>query len=296
MTTRSGAPEPCVVVGAGVVGLAKGRALTAHGHRVAYVDSSDERCHALEALGVDCRTAFEPRRESTIYFVCVPTPSTPDGFDFAILRDALSALGSTFSADGPRHLVVVCSTVPPGCTSDVVITTLEHASGLVHGTSFDVAAMPEFLRAQHAERDALEPWITVIGAPDASVRERLRALFGPFGGELRASTSFEVAELVKVTHNAYNAAKISFFNEMFLIGQALGIDANEVSEIVSLSAEASRNRAYGIRGGAPFEGDCLPKDLDGLIAFAASHGVRTPVLRATREVNHSMRTPPSHDA
>jgi hypothetical protein len=69
----------------------------------------------------------------------------------------------------------------------------------------------------------------------------------------------------------------------------LGIDGNEVSEIVSHSAEASVNPAYGIRGGAPFAGQCLPKDPDGLIAFAASRNVDTPVLEATREINRLWR-------
>jgi len=288
--------ERIVIVGAGVVGLAKGRALSARGHDVSYVDASTARCRELAVLGLDGRTTFESRREPTIYLVCVPTPSSRDGFDLAILRESLGDLGAALPARGPRQLVVVCSTVPPGCTNDVVIPALERASGLSHGSDFDVAAMPEFLRAHRADHDANEPWITVIAVPDGATRERLRSVFEPFGGELRTSPSFEVAELVKVTHNAYNAAKISFFNEIFLIGRALGVDGNEVSEIVSHSAEASRNRAYGIRGGASFEGDCLPKDLDGLIAFAAAHHVPTPVLRATREVNESMGAPVSPES
>jgi UDPglucose 6-dehydrogenase len=66
----------------------------------------------------------------------------------------------------------------------------------------------------------------------------------------------------------------------------LGIDGNEVSEFVSHSA-ASVNPAFGIRGGAPFAGQRLRKDLDGLIAFAATRNVDTPVLKATREINRA---------
>jgi UDPglucose 6-dehydrogenase len=148
--------------------------------------------------------------------------------------------------------------------------------------------MPEFLRSDRAYEDLIAPWMTVIAAPNCAVRERLHALFASYGGEIRMSERYEVAELVKVTHNAYNAAKISFFNEIFHLALSLDIDGNEVSEIVSHSAEASINRAYGIRGGLPFSGHCLPKDLNGLIAFAEARNVDTPVIKATRETNRAL--------
>ena len=287
MSERIPTSERCVVVGAGVVGTAKGRALRDRGHDVSFVEISPERCDKLTAMGMACRTTFEASSLSTIYFLCVPTPAHEDGFDYSILQQALGDLGSAMTSSSARHLVVLCSTVSPLATQTVAIPTLEAASGLTHGVGFDMATMPEFLRTHHAYEDALAPWMTMIATPNIAARERLRALFAPFGGELRTSESYEVAELVKVTHNAYNAAKISFFNEIFQLALALGIDGNEVSEIVSHSAEASVNRAYGIRGGAPFGGNCLPKDLDGLIAFAASRQVDTPVLEATREVNRA---------
>jgi UDPglucose 6-dehydrogenase len=279
--------ERCVVVGGGIVGTARGRALTIRGHDVSFVDVSTERCRELVQMGVVCRTMFEVSTTPTIYLLCVPTPADEHGYDYSILRQALRDLGRTFPSHSARHLVVLCSTVSPFTTRSVAIPALEAASGLTHGAGFDVAVMPEFLRANHAEEDALAPWMTMIAAPSPEVRERLGSLFA-LDGELRMSERFEVAELVKVAHNAYNAAKISFFNEIFQLALSLDIDGNEVSEIVSHSAEASFNRAYGIRGGAPFSGHCLPKDLDGLIAFAEARYVDTPVLKATRDVNRAL--------
>jgi UDPglucose 6-dehydrogenase len=132
--------------------------------------------------------------------------------------------------------------------------------------------------------------MTLIAAPNESVRSRLVALLQPFGGEIRTTDNLIAAELIKVTHNAYNAAKIGFFNEMFRLASAVSVDGHFVAEVVSRSAEGSINTQYGIRGGTPFGGACLPKDLDGLIAFAKTVGVAVPGLEAAREINESFES------
>jgi UDP-glucose 6-dehydrogenase len=97
----------------------------------------------------------------------------------------------------------------------VSIPSLKAAGGFIHGVGFDVATVPELLRNDRAYEDALTRWITVVAAPNPAVLERLCALFAPFGGNLRTSESYEVAELVKVARNAYNAAKISSSTRSF---------------------------------------------------------------------------------
>lgn len=288
MSVVSANSERCVVVGAGIVGTAKGRALLDRGHIVNFVDASPVRCRELAQMGMAGSTSFEVNTLSTIYFICVPTPADEGGYDTSILTQVLRDLGSSMTSSSARHLIVLCSTVSPLTTQLVAIPTLEAASKSSHGVGFDFATMPEFLRSHRAYEDALSPWMTVIAAPNLAARERLHSLFESYGGEIRMSERYEVAELAKVTHNAYNASKISFFNEIYQLAQMLEIDGNEVSEIVSHSAEASTNRAYGIRGGQPFSGHCLPKDLDGIIAFAKEIGVDTPVLNATRETNQAL--------
>ena len=175
----------------------------------------------------------------------------------------------------------------PMATTTLVIPTLEEFSGGVEGHDFDVALVPEFIRTPHALEDSRAPWMTVIAAHDEGVRLRLAALLGAYGGEMRTTNDLTAAELIKVTHNAYNAAKISFFNEMYRLASAFNVDGHFVADVVSRSAEGSINPQYGIRGGSPFEGACLPKDLDGLIACAKSVGVSVPGLEATREINES---------
>ena len=62
-------------------------------------------------------------------------------------------------------------------------------------------------------------------------------------------------------------------------------DADPVASTVAASSEGSINPLYGIRGGAPYGGVCLPKDTCGFLGFAGSIGVDMPLLRAVVEVN-----------
>ncbi len=89
-------------------------------------------------------------------------------------------------------------------------------------------------------------------------------------------------------HNCYNAAKISFFNEIHGIAAAIGVDGDEIARVVVESAEAQYNPSYGTRGGYAFGGACLPKDLDGLIGFSTSNAIDVPLLEAVRQVNRTL--------
>ena len=93
------------------------------------------------------------------------------------------------------------------------------------------------------------------------------------------------AEFVKCAHNIFNATKISFWNEMWLVAQEIGLDLDPIAATVARSAEGSINPQYGIRGGAPYGGVCLPKDTCGFLGYAARLGVDMPLLRAVVETN-----------
>jgi UDPglucose 6-dehydrogenase len=299
------------VVGAGVVGTAVGRGFVEAGHSVTLVDLSPARVDALVAAGLDATTRLDLRGEpSSFVFLTVPTPAGPQGYDLRDMaiasRDVGRAIGQAHAERGLAgrhsnrrdargegegyavHTVVTRSTVPPGTTTQLVGPAVAQASGTAEGAGFVLAANPEFLRGASAEDDARWPWMTVVGARSRRVGERLAALLEPFGGDLRVFDKPETAELVKCAHNLYNATKISFWNEMWLVAQALGLDPDDIAGTVSRSAEGSLNPAYGIRGGAPFSGRCLPKDTDGFLAFARELGLPMPLLDSVVGVNRDL--------
>ncbi len=88
--------------------------------------------------------------------------------------------------------------------------------------------------------------------------------------------------MIKYASNLFLATKISFFNEIYLICQELGVDSKVVGETVSLDKRIGK---YGVQGGKPFGGMCFPKDLAGFITFAKSKGINPKLLEAVEEIN-----------
>lgn len=277
-----------VIMGSGVVGTATGRGFAHAGHDVTFVDILPARVEALRREGLDARTAIELGDEPSFVFLTLPTPHDGRRYDLTAFDAGAAAVGRALGASRGVHTVVVRSTVTPGTTEDRVRPCLESASGKACDEGFELASNPEFLRAVSAADDFLAPWMTVVASRNPATRDRLAALLAPFGGELRVFDDPRTTEFIKCAHNIYNAAKISFWNEMWLVAQEVGVDLDEVSSTVARSAEGSFNPAYGIRGGAPYGGACLPKDTNGFLGFAAQVGVDMPLLGAVVAVNERL--------
>jgi UDPglucose 6-dehydrogenase len=277
-----------VVVGSGVVGTATGKGLSSAGHRVTFVDRDLNRVASLTREGYTATDSLRLPERPAFVFLTLPTPTVGHRYELGVLSEATSSVGRELRHATCMHTVVLRSTVPPGTCEGLVQPLLERASGKSIAEGFALASNPEFLRAASSLEDFLHPWVTVIASRSRRTRERLQALLSPFGGEMRCFENPALAELIKCAHNVFNAAKISFWNEIWFVSELLGLDANEVGSTVATSAEGSFNPNYGIHGGAPFGGGCLPKDLKGFIGFAAELGASTQLLSAVDAVNERM--------
>ncbi|WP_084133083.1 Rossmann-fold NAD(P)-binding domain-containing protein [Parafrankia colletiae] len=274
------------VVGSGVVGTATGRGLLESGNTVTFIDVAPERVSFLAGLGLDARLDLDLDAEpDSFVFLTLPTPNAGSRYDLSAFVAGTRTVGRALRSAAGMHTVVVRSTVDPGTTEGLVGPLLEQESGLRQGDGFLLASNPEFLRAASAAEDFRWPWMTVIGARNRRVQERLAELLAPFGGPVRIFGDPMAAEFVKCAHNIFNATKISFWNEMHTVAERLQLDLDAISDTVSRSAEASFNPGYGIRGGAPYGGVCLPKDTMAFLGFAAGVGVDLPILRSVIETN-----------
>jgi UDPglucose 6-dehydrogenase len=281
--------EKIYIIGAGVVGRATGQGFAYMGHDVTLVDVLPERVAALRAEGLNARIGIDLRGEPETYvFLTLPTPHVGRRYDLTAFEQGVRDVGAALAVSEGMHTVVVRSTVPPRTTEDMVKPLLEEVSGKKEGVGFALASNPEFLRAASAADDFRWPWMTVIGARSKRVQERMTALLAPFGGELRVFNDPTTTEMIKCAHNIFNATKISFWNEMWLVCQNLGIDHDDVAGTVARSAEGSFNPLYGIRGGAPYGGVCLPKDTNGFLGFAAGRSLEMPLLDAVVRVNDAL--------
>ncbi|MDP9288366.1 MAG: hypothetical protein M3P08_09225 [Thermoproteota archaeon] len=75
---------------------------------------------------------------------------------------------------------------------------------------------------------------------------------------------------------------------MWLLGQKLGIDANLALQVAVKSAEGFWNPIYGTKGGRPYGGKCLPKDIKSFLSFAKESGCNLSLISAVDSVNSHM--------
>jgi GDP-mannose 6-dehydrogenase len=216
---------------------------------------------------------------SDISLICVGTPSQLNGnLDLSYVRRVCEEIGAALKQKDGFHVVVARSTMLPGSMRNVVIPTLEQASGKMAGVDFGVCNNPEFLREGTAVYDYYNPPKTVIGETDARAGDLLVLLYSGMDAPL-VRTTVETAEMVKYTDNNWHALKVAFANEIGNLCKAVGIDGHKVMEIFCQDTKLNLS-SYYMRPGFAFGGSCLPKDVRALTYKARSLDVETPVLNA----------------
>ena len=266
------------IIGSGKVGQATGKGLIKKGHEVKFYDINEDILRRLNQEGLKTAHSLgEVMKEASIVFICIPnyfTFNTGNEFVFS----ELEVISREIAKYLDRQLIVIRSTALPGTTRK--LSSIISPEQLIYN--------PEFLREKTAFEDFLDPERIVIGVEQPYVASTLRDVYRKFDRPI-CETSWEIAELVKLVSNVVLATKISLFNEAWIICQKLGIDADEVAKIVALD---KRIGSYGINGGMPFGGKCLPKDLQGLIQFCEKSLKFNPeILKAVQRMNDRISAP-----
>jgi len=288
------------IFGLGYVGAVSLACLSRDGHRVVGVDIDSNKLDLIRngkspiveggimelmaevvASGRVSVTdnAAEAIRDTSISFVCVGTPSSPNGDqNLGAMKRLAEQIGAALKTKDAHHTVVVRSTVQPGTVDKVVVPLLESHSGKKAGTDFSICFQPEFLREGTSIKDYDHPPMTVVGASDDASAAALRELFGGLPCDF-IETDITTAETLKYACNTFHALKITFANEVGRLCQALGADPIRVMDLLCEDKQLNISRAY-LRPGFAFGGSCLPKDLRALLYMAKRDDVDIPMLRA----------------
>jgi GDP-mannose 6-dehydrogenase len=221
--------------------------------------------------------AAQALRDTELSFVCVGTPSAPNGSQDlgAILRLA-EQLGAALKQKREFHTIVIRSTVQPGTVEEKIAPALERASGKKSGVDFGLCFQPEFLREGSSIRDYDHPPYTIVGGDCEAAVNAVRELFAHLDARFLV-TNIRVAEALKMSCNAFHAMKITFANEIGRVSQALGIDSHEVMRLVCADQRLNISPAY-LKPGFAFGGSCLPKDLRALTRIAKQNDIELPML------------------
>lgn len=279
------------IIGSGFVGKAAGKGFLGKGNEVVFYDVDTDVINRLRESGYqsDYITNLPKQNDFDFIKISVPTPTVKNEVLLDYLKHALRDIGAYLRYAKKYTICVVRSTVPPGTTEDLVIKTLEEISGKKYKVDFGVSMNPEFLREATADEDFAKPWITVIGSNDEKTASLLNELYQPFRSPI-VNMSITEAEMTKYAHNLLNATKISFFNEMRMVNEKMGIDPDLEFKTVVKSAEAIWNPEYGTKNFGPFGGSCLPKDTSGFFTLIKKKfKFEMPVLKGTIETNEMLK-------
>jgi GDP-mannose 6-dehydrogenase len=241
----------------------------------------DELIQASTANGALRATTStdEAIHATDLSLLCVGTPSRKNGsLDLSYLERVCEQIGAALKTKDDYHVVVVRSTVLPGTTHEIVIPTLENASGKKYGTGFGVTVNPEFLREGTAIHDFRNPPLTLVGHNYKSDAAPTEALYARVQAPL-VTTSIRTAEMMKYASNTWHALKVCFANEIGNLCKRLQIDSHEVMDIFCRDEKLNLS-SYYMKPGFAFGGSCLPKDVRALQYRAKEVDLEMPVIQS----------------
>lgn len=193
----------------------------------------------------DARDALKNAR---VVWVTFDTPVDDD--DRADTSFVIQRVESLFDVLDRGTLILISSQLPAGS-----IRQLEAAAG----GRFRFAGSPENLRLGKAIEAFLQPDRIVAGTRSDDDRRTIEELFAPLHARIEWM-SVESAEMTKHALNAFLAASVAFINEIAVVCEAVGADAQEVARGLKSDVRIGP-RAY-LGPGAAFAGGTLARDIE----------------------------------
>lgn len=281
-----------VQIGAGVVGHAYVCAFKAKGFKVSVIEANRKYIEQHSGYHPCYHVDDDMNSLTNVDFVLlsINTPLKGTKLDLTYLFSSIRNV-AVIVKNNPDVFVVIRSTVPPGTTRKYK-QELEQAAG----QPVKVLFQPEFLRDKTNFQDAMNPWHVVIGRDDNEDVNKVIDLYKHYIDEDSITTmSVEEAEYLKIIHNSFNAAKISFFNQCGLLVNEINLkngtnmDINVITKCVSKTCEGLMNPRYGTKAGHAYYNACLPKDSAEFAALEEEYGLEAKLFKAVVDVNNIYR-------
>ena len=188
-------------------------------------DMSDADLAALDGR-VSAAATYDRVGEAAAFIICVPTPlsktRTPD------LSYVVAALESVAERLVPGQLVILQSTTVPGTTDELVVSTLERATGGTVGRDFFVGYAPERVDPANTAGWTLHTTPKLIsGVTDECAAAHGRPVRAGVRDRhpVRSTARGRDGEAYE---NTFRQVNIALANELALMCQRLGVSAWEV--------------------------------------------------------------------
>lgn len=226
--------------------------------------------------------SFEDCLKTDIMFLALPTifNSETNEYDKKPIHETCQKLIKS----SYKGLVVIKSTVEPLTTK---LLSEKYDLKLIHN--------PEFLTAATAFEDFHNQKHIVLGAGLNTSKKDLNILKKFYKiGYPKAKISFcssTESESMKSFVNCFYAAKVQFFNELYLLCQNVNCDYNVVKNLMLKNKwiNPMHTDVPGPDGKLSYGGYCFPKDTNALLQFMKNNNTPHKVLEAVINERNEMR-------
>lgn len=242
-----------------------------------YADNFEARGYDVVRYGLEepYRKNKDGIRECDVVFIAVPTPTTPKGFDIAIVRSSLSLIGK-------GNIAVIKSTIIPGSTKALQ----------KHFRDITILFSPEFLSVATAKEETDHPFCNIVGMPAKTKKHKDAAELihsilpkAPFS----LICTSEEAEIIKYTHNMSAFMQIMMINALYDVAREVGADWKVIDRAIKANPMISTRYSNPIhKKGRGAGGGCFIKDsaaFSQLYRSMVKNGPGAALLSAAEEEN-----------
>ncbi len=217
-----------------------------------------------------------------IVIIAVPTPvNAARKPDMRYINGAIQSVAQRLK---PSRLVVLESTTYPGTVDEVVVPTLERASGLKAGVDFAVAHSPE--RIDPGNRSfKLSKIPKLVGGIDEESTAIATLFYSQVFDDVISLRDAKTAEATKMLENVFRQVNIALVNEMAIIFERMGVNIWE-------AIKAARTKPFGYMPfypGPGVGGHCVPVDPLYLDYRARQRGSLSRFIELAASANEFMK-------
>lgn len=277
------------VLGLGYIGLPTACYLAKAGYKVIGVDTNEKIIQTLkegiapfEEPGLQTllnkgfkNFEFSPTpKPADIFIISVPTPITKaKNPNLSYIKRAIKNIAKIIN---DNNLVVVESTITPGCSEKIILPILkkEHLDYQIFFAHAPERAIPGRTLTEMVENDR------IIGGIDKDSAELTKNLYSTFVKGKIHLTDTTTAETVKLLENTYRDINIAFANEIAKLCDKIGINVWEAIEIANLHPRVNIHLP-----GPGVGGHCISVDPWFLMR---KDGVGNEMIKLSRMINDSM--------
>ncbi len=222
-----------------------------------YADDFENRGYSVVRYSLD--KEYQQNKdlisECDIVFIAVPTPSTPNGFEYGSVKESLGLVGK-------NKIAVIKSTMLPGTTRKLQ----QEFSDIF------VFHSPEFLREVSAAYDAANPERNIVGifAHEEDYIEKAKYVLASLPeAPFSKVCLLEEAEIIKYAGNNFLTMKVVYTNIIFDAVEKMGCDWEVVRESLVADSRIGKSHTNPVHdGGRGAGGHCFIKDFSAFRKFA----------------------------